>query len=239
MMDTKRWIAQLETEMARALGQPVSVTPGGGLPEAERAWWYALELPGSDVAIIVDSGDLEKFLIEGRLIEEGQADAATARELWQGILESVSARLGGETRSVEPHAGVAAEPCLMRLGDATLRMALWVESARNADSRDSAPETFPPGRRSPTPVNYDLLLEVELDASVRFGSCELELKELLELGPGDVVELDRHLSDPVELIVGDKIVARGEVVLVNGNFGLRVTEVAEPTRRLESIRCIF
>ena len=87
--------------------------------------------------------------------------------------------------------------------------------------------------------NYDLLMEVELDAMVRFGSREMQLGELLELGPGDVVELDRHVSDPVDLIVGDKIVARGEVVLINGNFGLRVTEVAEPMRRLESIRCLW
>ena len=57
--------------------------------------------------------------------------------------------------------------------------------------------------------------------------------------PGDVVQLDRHVTDPVDLIVGDKIVARGEVVLVNGNFGLRVTEVAAPRKRLESIRCLF
>jgi flagellar motor switch/type III secretory pathway protein FliN len=62
---------------------------------------------------------------------------------------------------------------------------------------------------------------------------------VLELGPGDVVQLERHVSDPVDLIVGDKIVARGEVVLVNGNFGLRVTEVAEPKKSLESIRCLF
>jgi flagellar motor switch protein FliN/FliY len=53
------------------------------------------------------------------------------------------------------------------------------------------------------------------------------------------VELDRHVTDPVDLIVGDKIVARGEVVLVNGSFGLRVTEVAAPQMRLESIRCLF
>ena len=61
-----------------------------------------------------------------------------------------------------------------------------------------------------------------------FGCREMPLGEILELGPGDVVQLDRHVSDPVDLIVGDKIVARGEVVLVNGNFGLRVTEVAAP-----------
>jgi flagellar motor switch protein FliN len=85
----------------------------------------------------------------------------------------------------------------------------------------------------------ELLLDVELEAALRFGCCEIPLGEILELGPGDVVELDRHVTDPVDLIVGDKIVARGEVVLVNGSFGLRVTEVAAPQMRLESIRCLF
>ena len=87
--------------------------------------------------------------------------------------------------------------------------------------------------------NINLFLDIELEASLRFGARELPLREVLDLGPGDVVELDRNISDPVDLLVGDKIVARGEVVLVNGNFGLRVTEVAEPRSRLESIRCLF
>ena len=77
----------------------------------------------------------------------------------------------------------------------------------------------------------ELLLDVELEAALRFGCREMPLGEILDLGPGDVVELDRHVADPVDLIVGDKIVARGEVVLVNGNFGLRVTEVAAPRKR--------
>ncbi|HEX3892791.1 MAG TPA: FliM/FliN family flagellar motor switch protein [Terracidiphilus sp.] len=85
----------------------------------------------------------------------------------------------------------------------------------------------------------ELLLDVELEAALRFGCRELPLGEILDLGAGDVVELDRHVSDPVDLVVGDRIVARGEVVLVNGNFGLRVTEVAAPRKRLESIRCLF
>ena len=72
-----------------------------------------------------------------------------------------------------------------------------------------------------------------------FGSREMSLNEVLDLGPGDVVELDRHVSEPVDLLVGDKIVARGEVVLVNGNFGFNVLEVAEAERRLESVRCLF
>lgn len=84
-----------------------------------------------------------------------------------------------------------------------------------------------------------LLCDIELDASLQFGSREMPLREVLELGPGDVIELDRHVSEPVDLVIGDRIVARGEVVIVSGNFALRVTEVATPQLRLESIRCLF
>lgn len=84
-----------------------------------------------------------------------------------------------------------------------------------------------------------LLYDIELDATLQFGSRELPLREVLELGPGDVVELDRHVSEPVDLVIGERIVARGEVVIVSGNFALRITEVATPQLRLESIRCLF
>jgi len=63
-----------------------------------------------------------------------------------------------------------------------------------------------------------LLCDIELDATLQFGSREMALREVLELGPGDVVELDRHVSEPVDLVVGDRIVARGEVVVSNGNL---------------------
>ncbi len=106
-------------------------------------------------------------------------------------------------------------------------------------AREQRPAAEVPAEAVPTAQGLELLLDVELDATIRFGCRELPLKEILELGPGDVVTLDRHIADPADLIVGDKIVARGEVVLVNGNFGLRVTEVAAPRKRLESIRCLF
>ncbi len=89
------------------------------------------------------------------------------------------------------------------------------------------------------PERLDLLLDIELEATLRFGAVEMPLRKVLELGPGDVLQLDRHVQEPVDLVVGDRIVARGEVVLVGGNFGLHVTEVAEPRRRLETIRCLF
>ena len=69
------------------------------------------------------------------------------------------------------------------------------------------------------------LLDIELEANIRFGAREMSLAELLEVGPGAVIPLDRQVSDPVDLIISDRVVARGEVVLVQGKFGLRVTEV--------------
>ncbi|MBN9617920.1 MAG: flagellar motor switch protein FliN [Acidobacteriales bacterium 59-55] len=84
-----------------------------------------------------------------------------------------------------------------------------------------------------------VLSDIELEATLQFGSREMPLREVLELGPGDVVELDRHVSEPVDLVIGDRIVARGEVVIVSGNFALRISEVAAPQLRLESIRCLF
>jgi len=84
-----------------------------------------------------------------------------------------------------------------------------------------------------------LLCDIDLDATLQFGSREMTLNEVLELGPGSVLELDRHVNEPVDLVVGDRIVAKGEVVVVSGNFALRITEVATPQLRLESIRCFL
>jgi flagellar motor switch protein FliN/FliY len=111
----------------------------------------------------------------------------------------------------------------------------------------AAPEPESAGEPAKTERRFDpgptgpiaLLNDIELEATLQFGSREMALREVLELGPGDVVELDRHISEPVDLVVGDRIVARGEVVVASGNFALRITEVATPQLRLESIRCLF
>jgi flagellar motor switch protein FliN/FliY len=120
---------------------------------------------------------------------------------------------------------------------------IWIaDQVRAARAEAAAPASVAEERQAaaaPLSPGLELLLDVELEASLRFGSREMPLGDILDLGPGDVVELDRNVSDPVDLIVGDKIVGRGEVVLVNGNFALRVTEVAAPRKRLESIRCLF
>jgi flagellar motor switch protein FliN len=79
--------------------------------------------------------------------------------------------------------------------------------------------------------NHDLLMGVKLNLTLRFGRRIMLLREILELNPGSVIELDREVQEPADLLLGDKIIARGQVVIVDGNYGLRITEVADPRQR--------
>jgi flagellar motor switch protein FliN/FliY len=74
-------------------------------------------------------------------------------------------------------------------------------------------------------VNLNLVLDVELNVTLRFGRRQLTLREVLELTSGSVIELDRQVEEPVELLLDGKVIARGEAVVIDGNYGLRVTEV--------------
>jgi flagellar motor switch protein FliN len=76
-------------------------------------------------------------------------------------------------------------------------------------------------------VNLELVLDVELNVTVRFGQRQLTLREVLELTSGSVIELDRQVEEPVELLLDGKVIARGEAVVVDGNYGLRITEVPQ------------
>jgi len=74
--------------------------------------------------------------------------------------------------------------------------------------------------------NLDLLMDVELEVMLRFGERSMRLQEILELGAGSVVELDRKIEEPADLLLDGRVIARGEVVVVDGNYGLRVLEVS-------------
>jgi flagellar motor switch protein FliN/FliY len=84
------------------------------------------------------------------------------------------------------------------------------------------------GKPALDPVNLKLVMDVELNVALRFGQRQLPLREVLELASGSVIELDRQVDDPVELLLDGKVIARGEAVIVDGNYGLRVTEVPQP-----------
>jgi flagellar motor switch protein FliN len=100
-------------------------------------------------------------------------------------------------------------------------------AAAPAPSAPSAPSDPAPDPPSGTGTGaLDLLMDVQLALTLRFGSRPMLLREVLDLNPGAVIELDRKVAEPVELLLDGKLVARGEVVVINGDYGLRVTDVS-------------
>jgi flagellar motor switch protein FliN/FliY len=88
---------------------------------------------------------------------------------------------------------------------------------------------------APLPQNLEILLDVELEATIRFGQREMLLRDIFGLMPGAVVELVQFVNEPAELLVAGRCIARGEVVVVDGNFGIRVIDVVSPGQRAELI----
>jgi len=83
--------------------------------------------------------------------------------------------------------------------------------------------------------NIDLLLGVNLNLTLRFGQRALPLREILDLNTGAIIELDREVEEPADLLLGDKVIARGQVVIVDGNYGLRITEVTDARQRIGTL----
>ncbi|MBE0446562.1 MAG: flagellar motor switch protein FliN [Actinobacteria bacterium] len=105
-------------------------------------------------------------------------------------------------------------------------------------TRDLQSEEFDPldeGGDEGGPSNISLLLDVALDAAVELGRTQMTIAEILKLGRGSVIELDKLASEPVEFLANGTVIARGEVVVIDDNFGIRITEILSPKERLEHI----
>lgn len=87
-----------------------------------------------------------------------------------------------------------------------------------------------------TPKNLELLLDVDMPVSVKMGSAKLFLKDILGLGPGNIVELEQNADEPIELLINDKVIARGEVVVVDGYFGFRIKEIVSKAERIRKLK---
>lgn len=81
--------------------------------------------------------------------------------------------------------------------------------------------------KPPAKDNLSLVLDVKVQLTVRLGSCSLAMRDVLELSPGAVVQLDQNANEPVGIYVNDKLVAVGEVVVLEDNFGIKITEVVD------------
>jgi flagellar motor switch protein FliN/FliY len=101
----------------------------------------------------------------------------------------------------------------------------------------AAPTRHAPVASGPPPDsgNLDLLLDIQLPVVVRMGQTEMQMGELLKLTPGAILELNRSADAPVELLVNGKLIAKGEVVVVEGNFAFRITEIDTRAARIRSL----
>ncbi len=124
--------------------------------------------------------------------------------------------------------GAEAEVGLLLGLDETLLRGLHPAHGVKSGAGDGVGSNSKGRKRWMDAANLELVLDVELNVSLRFGQSQLPLREVLDLASGSVIELDRDVDDPVELLLDGKVIARGEAVIVDGNYGMRITEIPEP-----------
>lgn len=220
-------------------------------PEDPIVWRQSFPLAEGSVLWVIAGRDL--WETAGRLVLGGiSSDSVTdedCRSTWNEIVgqamkavaETLSADLeeevtiqNGEVSESEPDAQGAMIEIrnslqICRVGIAWTSS--FAESFPAKALRSAAGITTPEAASSKT---LDLLMDVSLPVSVSFGKTSMQIRDVLNLNTGSVVELDRLVSEPVEVIVNNCVIARGEVVVVDGNYGVRIIQLASRSERLRS-----
>jgi flagellar motor switch protein FliN/FliY len=147
-----------------------------------------------------------------------------------GLAADGALKAGIERVSGLAFGGMSVVPLLASGPKAELHVLLFfspglLESVTRVLDKNAAENS---GDKGALAYNLNLVMDVELNVSLRFGQRRLPLSEILELASGSIVELDRTVNEPVELYLDGKLIARGEAVIVDGNYGLRVTEIPQP-----------
>src|SRR5690606_37427220 len=138
-----------------------------------------------------------------------------------GVVES--APEGAGLMAGDPAAGAGEAPAGSEAHSATFDDGLVVTFGVHVELQPSA--VTPPVSRGLADSRLEAVLEVDLPLIVRFGRAVMTMRSVADLSPGAVVDMGRTPDEPVELLVGERLVARGEVVIVGGNYGVRVTEL--------------
>ena len=251
--ELKRWLDTWKTSLQDVLSQVagkaiVLTTSEEELPALANDVWYTvtsagavtgeirLRFPAASGSILAQmllgeaqptAGELtaERKEALDELLRQIAGQAATALtspagEVKLQVASSAAATLASGVSASYHTAAEAGPPFAVEL-----QMSAALLGALSPQPRaETTPRTAPEAR----PANYERLMDVELEVKLRFGARRMELREVLALSPGIVVELDRTLQAPVDLLLDGRVIALGEVVVVDGKYGLRVTEVLDP-----------
>ena len=243
---------------------PRQLTPSEIDPSQQELLWWEQPLSLSpDAHIWVAAGGRTWEEIGNRVLRSAGVDDATPEDIRSTYLEIVNQSLSGVSSAISlrarkevscldgrsapppalPHASVYSFE--ITLGEQPFPLlAVFPSSVANVsgepvESASTAPEERAPAARPAAKAgssrSMDLLLDVELPVIVSFGRAQLMLKDVIKLTTGSIVELNRALSEPVEVIVNNCVIARGEVVVVEGNYGIRIKQVISRQERLRTL----
>lgn len=240
---------------SRVLPAPPELAPSGEvwrqpLPPMAGSVWVAAPADGAQA---LGAYVLRALGVEDSAAAEQQSTFQEIRsQALAGLAQALTVRLN---REVNPSGGSESQPAAfppcrwvevtLQLGDRAVMLHAGFETAMTEaiQAAEIQPASAPitpvaPPPRSPVDNSktFALLLEVELPVAVSFGRAQIPLKDVLKLTTGSIVELNRAVSEPVEIIVNNCVIARGEVVVVEGNFGVRIQEVINRQDRLRTVQ---
>ncbi len=256
----QHWAQQLGLAIEGMTGESARVQPveaDGAEPDAQEALvWRQAVGASSDAALWCAVPAAAWTLVGGQVLNAAGIEnpareevLSTFQEVLQQSFSALSGPLGARLeREVEIPAGTVAQnlpPGLewravavecggRQAGPVWLAAAPALLMALQPVSRvlpASESSSFA-GKPSKT---MDLLMEVELPVGVSFGRAQMRLKDAIKLTTGSIVELNRSVSEPVEIIVNNCVIARGEVVVVEGNYGVRIKQIVSREERLRTL----
>jgi flagellar motor switch protein FliN len=245
-------VEELANVAAAMIGGDARVEPGTGEPAAVQVLTFGVAGSVEGHAVLglhADDARMLAGLVMG--FDEPPSDEVitdSLQEMSQQAASAVTVNHGPEIKVVVDgpvHVSGAvpntADWAVLSAGSLTLRVAMW-HSLTPARQAAPAPAPAPAGRsaapRGPGAANagnLDLILDIELPLWVRFGATAMTLQALCKVAPGTTIDLERSPDDPVDVMVNETVIARGEVVVVGGNYGVRVTEVVSTTDRIRSM----
>ncbi len=225
-------------------------------------WWEQQFSLGPGLALWIGATRHSWEEIGNRILKSAGVDDGDAESIRSTYLEIVNQALSGMAGSLSTRArqevacengheampeasdGAFSYSFEVGVGDSSFPV-LGVFSKMLAELPEAQSQPEPPKRAEPAagkaareggqPSAIDLLLDVELPVSVSFGRAQLALKDVIKLTTGSIVELNRAISEPVDVIVNNCVIARGEVVVVEGNFGVRIRQVISRQERLRTL----
>ncbi len=243
---TRRFCGSLSKVFSSTCGSTwlVSLAEHPSSTSVEHAGWFRCCFEGAyagDVVLAFPAATLSK-LQPGDVGSDGM-DAAKAQvaRLLSGFQQSIAdLALSSEegpaasVRLEEVDAFTAADEQVLELwlqSDPTdpstrtsLQLCVSQALLKSIQAASAKPLSFPDAAASDA-ANLDLVMDVELNVMLRFGQRQLALREVLDLASGSVVELDRQVDEPVELVLDGRVIARGEAVIIDGNYGMRITQL--------------